>query len=110
MPLQSRFLNLMTQKGVIKAFSKFSTDGQGAPIFAGTNTTYQMHFTFEKKTEWGKQGALLINQPVAFLATTTFIDPRSRLIFSGTTFRIEKVHQVFDNINVHHIKLELVGG
>ena len=111
MSLQARFTNLMTQKGAIKAFVKFSTGGQGAPVFStGAATTYQMHFTFEKKAVWGKDTMLLVNQPIAYLATTATIDPRSRLVFAGTTYRIESVHQVFDNINVHHVKLLLVGG
>lgn len=101
----------MTQKGAVKAFVKFSTAGQGAPQFStGANTTYQMHFTFERVIKWGQDGLLSINQPVAYLATTQLIDNRSRLIFQGTTFRIEAVHQVFDATNVHHTKLVLVGG
>lgn len=113
MSLQSRFLNLMVSKGAIKGFVKFSTAGQGGPGFStGAATTYQMHFEYRRQLQWGKDGLITVNVPMAYLATTTFIDPRSRLVFSGTTFRIEKVRQVFDNspAAVHHIELTLVGG
>ena|SRR5690348_141651 len=109
-PVQGRFLNLMTLKGVVKPFAKYSTDGQGAPTFSGVNTTVQMYFRYERKIIWGKEGQLNVPYPVAYLATTALVDPRSRLIFSGTTYRIETVRQVFDDSGVHHTKLELVGG
>jgi len=109
-PVQARFLNLMTLSGVIKPFLRNSTDGQGAPVFAGTNTTVQMHFHYEREIIWGKEGQLNVPHPVAYLATTALVDPRSRFIFSGTTYRIKNVIQVYDDSGVHHTRLDLFGG
>ena len=110
-PVQGRFLDLMRQKGAIKAFNKFSTGGYGGPTFSSkAATTYAMHFRYERRAVWGKDGLLFVNMPVAYLATTATIDNRSRLVFSGTTYRIESVRLVFDDSGVHHVKLDLVGG
>lgn len=110
-PLPGRFLDLMTQRGVIKAFNKFSTGGYGGPTFSTlAGTTYLMHFRYERRAQWERDKLLFVNMPTAYLATTATIDNRSRLVFSGTTYRIESVRQVFDDSGVHHVKLDLVGG
>lgn len=114
--LQNRFLNLMVQQGAIKAWSKSSTDGYGSPVFSSVATTYHMRFTYERKADWGKDGLVTVNMPVAYLATTATIDVRSRLVFQGTTYRILAVKLYIypgastSAVTPHHVKLELEGG
>jgi len=46
----------------------------------------------------------------AWLATTANIDPRSKFLYQGTTFRILDVQRQMDDRVGHHTRLLLYGG
>lgn len=109
--LENALLSLMRDKVAVKAFVKTTTDGYGAPVYStAANTTYQAHFTYERKAGWMKEGEVTLNLPVCWIATTATIDPRSRLIFNATTYRIGSVEVMRNALGTHHVKLNLEGG
>ena len=105
------FLGLMPVTVTITPFRRYSTDGYTIPTYSTAQAVnYRARVAFSKHLDTAPDGRSVTPVHVAWLATTTLIDVRSKFTYLGTTYRMIRSERFMDDTGIHHTRLSFHGG